>query len=203
MTALFVTAGMVVAQQPATGNSAQQPETGSSAQTSATMTKRKMSDQAFAKKAAEGGLAEVKLGQLAQEKGHVDAVKDFGKRMVEDHGKANKELESAASQANISLPQNMSSKDQASYDHLSKLSGPAFDHAYARMMLKDHEHDVAAFRHEAKNGEKEPIKSFASNTLPVLEQHLALARQMNQDVHPGTKGHEGNRMGTAPGGTSR
>jgi len=194
LTAIFLTAGMTVAQQPETGNSAQQSET--------TM-RHKMSDQAFAKEAAQGGLAEVKLGQLAQDKGHVEAVKDFGKRMVEDHGKANKELESAASQANISLPQDMSSKDQATYDRLSKLSGPAFDHAYARLMLRDHEHDVAAFRHEAKNGEKEPIKSFASNTLPVLEQHLAMARQMNQEVRPGMNGHQGNTMGTTPGDSSR
>src|SRR5690348_6125871 len=194
LTAIFLTAGMTVAQQPETGNSAQQSET--------TM-RHKMSDQAFAKEAAHGGLAEVKLGQLAQDKGHVEAVKDFGKRMVEDHGKANKELESAASQANISLPQDMSSKDQATYDRLSELSGPAFDHAYARLMLRDHEHDVAAFRHEAKNGEKEPIKSFASNTLPVLEQHLAMARQMNQEVRPGMNGHQGNTMGTTPGDSSR
>lgn len=213
--AIVLTAGMVVAQQtetgnpaqqPESGNSAQQPETGSSTQPSQTTMKHKMSDEAFAKKAAEGGMAEVKLGQLAQEKGHSEAVKNFGQRMAEDHGKANKELESAASQANISLPQDMSSKDQASYARLSKLSGPAFDHAYARLMLKDHEHDVAAFRHEAKNGENEPIKSFASNTLPVLEQHLAMARQMNQEVHPGMKGHQGNTgdtMGTTPGGNSR
>jgi len=203
LTAIFLTAGMTVAQQPETGNSAQQPETGNSAQQSETTMRHKMSDQAFAKEAAQGGLAEVKLGQLAQDKGHVEAVKDFGKRMVEDHGKANKELESAASQANISLPQDMSSKDQATYDRLSKLSGPAFDHAYARLMLRDHEHDVAAFRHEAKNGEKEPIKSFASNTLPVLEQHLAMARQMNQEVRPGMNGHQGNTMGTTPGDSSR
>ena len=58
-------------------------------------------DTVFAKKAAQGGMAEVKLGQLAQQKGTADSVKKFGARMVEDHGKAGDELKQAASQENI------------------------------------------------------------------------------------------------------
>jgi putative membrane protein len=139
-------------------------------------------DQRFAKDAASGGMAEVKLGQLAQEKGSNDAVKNFGQRMVTDHSKADDDLKAAASNANIDLPNQMSAKDQATYDRLSKLSGSAFDRAYARAMVTDHRQDIAQFRKEATNGENASIKNFASQTLPTLQEHLKLAQQMEKAV---------------------
>src|SRR5271168_3599065 len=101
-----------------------------------------VSDAQFARKAAQGGMAEVKLGQLAQEKGTSDSVKKFGQRMVEDHTKAGDELRRSASQENITLPDAISAKDKATYDSLSKLSGATFDRAYARDMVRDHEEDI-------------------------------------------------------------
>jgi putative membrane protein len=82
-------------------------------------------DAHFAKEAAQGGMAEVKLGQLAQEKGSNDSVKSFGKRMVDDHSKANDKLKEVASRESITLPNDLSAKDQATYDRLSKLNGAA------------------------------------------------------------------------------
>lgn len=140
------------------------------------------SDRTFAREAAEGGLAEVKLGQLAQEKASSQTVKDFGQRMVTDHSKANDELETAASQRSITLPDHPSAKERAVYQKLSNLSGKRFDAAYARVMVRDHEHDVAAFRREANYGKDPAIKNFASQTLPTLEQHLRLAPQMYRKV---------------------
>jgi putative membrane protein len=139
-------------------------------------------DQRFAKDAASGGMAEVKLGQLAQEKGSNDAVKNFGQRMVTDHSKADDDLKAAASNANIDLPNQMSAKDQATYDRLSKLSGSAFDRAYARAMVTDHRQDIAQFRKEATNGENASIKNFASQTLPTLQEHLKFAQHMEKAV---------------------
>jgi putative membrane protein len=141
-----------------------------------------VSDTQFAKKAAQGGTAEVKMGQLAQEKGTSDSVKKFGKRMVEDHSKAGDELKKAAAQENITLPDDVSAKDKATYDALSKLSGAAFDRAYARDMVKDHEEDVADFNKEASGGQKPAIKDFASRTLPTLQDHLLQAKEMRQNV---------------------
>jgi len=144
--------------------------------------KMTMADEEFAKKAAQGGMAEVKLGQLAEEKASNDTVKKFAKRMVEDHGKANDELKEAAMKESITLPTDMDSKDEATYERLSKLSGEAFDKAYARDMVKDHQQDIAEFRKEANSGRKDSIKSFAAQTLPTLQDHLKEARQMEQSV---------------------
>jgi putative membrane protein len=116
--------------------------------TSKSSTRSPAPDAHFAKEAAQGGMAEVKLGQLAEEKGSSDSVKSFGKRMVDDHSKAGDKLKEVASRENITLPTDISAKDQATYDRLSKLNGAAFDRAYARDMVKDHETDVMAFKKE-------------------------------------------------------
>jgi putative membrane protein len=148
----------------------------------ATAKSRPAGDAHFAKEAAQGGMAEVKLGQLAQEKGSNDSVKSFGKRMVDDHSKANDKLKEVASRESITLPSDLSAKDQATYDGLSKLNGAAFDRAYARDMLKDHETDVAAFQKEANGGKTDSLKSFASETLPTLQGHLKQAKEMMKNV---------------------
>lgn len=145
-------------------------------------TVRAMSDAAFAKTADDGGMAEIKLGQLAEEKGSSQTVKDFGKRMVTDHGKADDSLKTTASGDKITLPSQISARDEATYDRLSKLSGTAFDRVYARDMVRDHETDVALFQREAKDGKDASVKSFASQTLPTLQDHLKQAREMLQSV---------------------
>jgi putative membrane protein len=141
-----------------------------------------VSDEQFAKKAAQGGMAEVKLGQLAQEKGANEAVKKFGQRMVQDHSKAYDELKQAAAKENITVPADLDRKDQAAYDAFSKLSGAAFDKAYARDMVKDHQENIAEFKREANSGQKDAIKNFAAETLPTLQEHLKEAREMRQAV---------------------
>src|SRR5947199_6279406 len=104
-----------------------------------------VSDKTFVKKAAEGGLAEVELVQLATQKASSDDVKKFGQRMVDDHGKANDQLKQIASSKGVDLPSEPSPKNKATKDRLSKLSGQQFDKAYMTDMLQDHKKDVAAF----------------------------------------------------------
>ncbi len=149
-----------------------------------------MQDHTFMTKAAEGGLAEVQLGQLAQQNGQSQAVKDFGKRMVTDHSKANDQLKEVAQQENVTLPTSPSSHDQAEYNKLSKMQGDAFDKAYAKMMVSDHKKDIAEFEHEASSGNNAEVKGFASQTLPTLQEHLKLAEQMNNSVKSEGKGQQ-------------
>ena len=142
----------------------------------------KTADGTFAKKAAAGGMAEVKLGQLAQEKASNEQVKQFGKRMETDHTNAGNELMQIARKQNIALPTGLDPKDQATYDRLSKLSGRQFDRAYMRAMVTDHEEDATEFKREASAGKNPDLKSFASATLPTLEDHLKQAREVAQAV---------------------
>src|SRR3954471_348993 len=61
-------------------------------------------DRLFTTLAAQGGMAEVDLGKLAQQKSRNDTVIAFAKRMIEDHGKANEQLTQLAKQAGLPLP---------------------------------------------------------------------------------------------------
>ena len=139
-------------------------------------------DQAFMMKAAQGGMAEVQLGNLAKDHAESQAVKDFGQRMVNDHTKADDELKSLASQKNCTLPADLDAKDKATYDRLSKLNGAAFDKAYMRDMVTDHRKDVAEFRHESQMGSDPDVKAWAGKTLPTLEEHLKLAESTDKSV---------------------
>jgi putative membrane protein len=138
----------------------------------------KTSDTAFVKKAAEGGLAEVELGKLAQQKASNEQVKKFGERMVNDHSKANDQLKDVAQQEHLQLPDKLSAKDQATKDRLEKLSGEQFDHAYMRDMVKDHKADVAEFARESQSSKDPALKNFARQTLPTLRQHLKEAEKL-------------------------
>jgi putative membrane protein len=140
----------------------------------------KVDDKKFAKDAALGGMTEVELGKLAAQKASRQDVKDFAQKMVDDHTKANEQLKQIASHENIPIADSLDSKHQARIDKLAKLSGEDFDKAYVKDQLKDHQADVRAFNAEAQNGTDPNVKAFATNTLPTLQQHLELVKNLNK-----------------------
>lgn len=137
-------------------------------------------DKAFVNEAASGGLAEVQLGQLAQQKASSPEIKQFGQRMVDDHSKANQELQSIAATENLALATQPGKSEQAAQQRLQQANGAPFDRAYVEHMVQDHEKDVAAFRKEAQSGQDPAVKAFAQKYLPILEQHLQMAKQLNK-----------------------
>jgi len=136
----------------------------------------------FATNAAQGGMAEVELGRLATQRAGDVSVREFGARMVADHGRANSELKSIAGQKGIQLPTELNSEQKSEMDKLSKMSGAEFDKEYMSAMLKDHETDVKDFDTQAREGNDPEIKAFAGKTLPTLQQHLQMAQQAAQKV---------------------
>ena len=136
----------------------------------------------FAPTAAQGGLAEVELGRLAVQRAADPAVKEFGQRMVTDHSRANAELKAVAARKNIQLPTDLSSSQKSTMDKLSKLSGAEFDREYMSDMVKDHETDVKEFETQAKEGTDTEVKEFATKTLPTLQAHLQMARNVARKV---------------------
>jgi putative membrane protein len=137
-------------------------------------------DKAFVNEAASGGLAEVQLGQLAQQMASSPEVKQFGQRMVDDHTTANQELQSIAATENLTLATQPGKSEQAAQQRLQQAKGAAFDRSYTEQMVQDHEKDVAAFRKEARSGQDPAVKAFAQKYLPVLEQHLQMAKELNK-----------------------
>jgi putative membrane protein len=140
--------------------------------TSALQMKVGKDDAKFAVEAATGGMAEVELGQLAQQKAVSPQVKDFGSMMVTDHSKANDQLKTLAKNKGITLPATLSADEQKTKDDLSAQSGDKFDKAYVKDMIKDHKEDIQSFKDAIKTLKDPDLKAFATNTLPVLEKHL-------------------------------
>jgi putative membrane protein len=143
-------------------------------------------DQNFVSQAALDGMAEVELGKLAVEKAASDEVKNFGQRMLDDHGRAGDELKTLAQNKQITLPTGGNPHAKAMHDRLAKLSGAAFDRAYMQAMVVDHRKAVNQFRLEARSGKDADVKAWAAKTLPTLEEHLKLAQEANRAV--GTSG---------------
>jgi putative membrane protein len=139
-------------------------------------------DFQFVKAAARGGMMEVELGKIAQQKGGIPAVQDFGKRMVTDHGQANAELKQLAASKGAILPSILSRKERRQMQHLEGLSPVKFDHAYARDMVRDHKHDIKAFEKAAKNVQDPELRAFVVKTIPILQKHLRLAQMMQATV---------------------
>jgi putative membrane protein len=139
-------------------------------------------DATFYKKAAEGGIAEVDAGNLAQQKGDSQAVKDFGAMMVKDHSAANDKLQALAASKNISLPTSASIGELATKAKLDVLSGDTFDKSYIKLQMKDHYGAISLFKKEIASGQDPDGRAFASATLPTLRMHLKKIKAIAVDA---------------------
>ena len=126
----------------------------------------------FATDAATGGMMEVELGNMAQQKAKSQKVKDFGKMMVDDHTKLNNGFKDIASKKSIDLPATVTDDQRKEIDDLSKKSGADFDKAYVDMMIDDHKKDIAAFKKAEGDVSDNDVKNFIANSLPTLQKHL-------------------------------
>jgi putative membrane protein len=139
-------------------------------------------DKQFIDEAGSGGMLEVRLGQYASQNASSDDVKKFAEHMVGDHGKANDQLKTVATQTPIEIPKALSDEDQKVLDRLEKLTGTEFDKAYIAQMVEDHEKDIAAFQKESSDGSKISVKGFAEKTLPTLKHHLEMAQNLSKKL---------------------
>jgi putative membrane protein len=132
----------------------------------------------FISRASRGSMEEVQLGRLAAEKGSSPEVKQFGERMVTDHGQLGQRLQQMASNLNVTPEQQLSPEQQNTLSRLEKLSGKAFDREYIRTMVADHVKDISEFERIATQATNANIKQFASESLPMLRDHLNSAREI-------------------------
>jgi putative membrane protein len=135
-------------------------------------------DSSFFKNAAEGGMAEVDAGKLAQQKGASPAVKEFGAMMVKDHSAANGKLQSIAAAQGVKLPTSASVMQMASAKELQMMSGDSFDKSYIKDQIKAHEDTMELFKKEIASGKDQQARDFASSTLPTVQAHLVRIKQI-------------------------
>jgi putative membrane protein len=139
-------------------------------------------DAGFYKKAAEGGIAEVEAGNLAQSKGDSQKVKDFGAMMVKDHSAANDKLKALASTKDVTLPTTSSVGQMATKAKLEVLTGDTFDKSYIKGQVQAHQNAVSLFRKEVASGQDPDAQAFAKATLPTLRSHLKAINAIAADA---------------------
>ena len=132
-------------------------------------------DTTFMNKAAQGGLAEVELGQLAASKGQAPAIRNFGQMMVNDHSGQNNELKQIASNKNYNLPNTLDPTHAMMKAMLSTLSGAKFDSVYISGQVVDHQATSTLFDNEKNNGKDQDLKNFAAKYQPAINMHLQRA----------------------------
>jgi putative membrane protein len=162
-------------QQPAGSTSMQDSSSGMG------VTAQTMKDKIFLRKAAEGGMAEVQLGQLAAQRAESADVKAFGQRMVTDHTALNEQMRLVAEAMGVRTPKHLNKADQAEYDKLNGLSGSDFDAEYLTFMVKDHHQDLREFREEAQTASDPALKEAVANGEKVIQQHLVMADKLAKD----------------------
>ena len=145
-------------------------------------------DKKFMTNAAEAGHTEVEASKIALEKSSNPAVKQFAQKMIDEHTAVGEELKQLASSKNVSLPEEPSMAQRAKIAVLEKLKGNTFDQRYASMIgVSAHEDAVKLFQKASSSAQDAEVKSFAAKTLPGLEKHLAMGRELKQSLDAGKK----------------
>ncbi len=135
-------------------------------------------DVRWMEKAIRGGIAEVEAGKLAAATGGSDDVRNFGKAMVEQHGKANDELNAIATRKGVLLPTQPDRAHMKVLEKLAALSGDKFDKEYMRSAgIKDHSNAAKLYQDGAGQLKDPDLKEYAGKTLIIIKRHAEMIRE--------------------------
>ena len=139
----------------------------------------------FLKKAASNGMAEVSLANLALRMASNPDIQSFAKHMIEDHTAANDKVMELAKGDKVMLDKDLTAKQKATENRLSKLNDAdrAFDRAYLKQAIKDHQETIKLFEKQAEHGTDADVKAFATETLPKLKMHLDMASALDAKLN--------------------
>ena len=138
-------------------------------------------DKRFIDKAMQDNNAELALAKVALEKAQNAEVKSFAQRLLDDHTKAGSELEGIVSRLGYTPPKKAQEKEPRDAQKFAKMSGEKFDREFSKHMVKDHEKAVKLFKDQAQDGQSQELWQFAQKTLPTLEEHLRISKQLAGD----------------------
>lgn len=134
-------------------------------------------DRNFIENAMHSNHGELALAKIAQEKASSDQVKQFAKKLLDDHSKAGSELETIVSRLGYT-PSKKAMREPREVKKFANMSGERFDREFARQMVKDHKKTVDLFEDQAQDGQTQELWQFAQKTLPTLQEHLRMSQQL-------------------------
>ncbi len=149
----------------------------------------------FLADAIRGNLAEVKLGQLAAERGQTQEVREYGDMLRKDHTKSLEKASRLANEIGVPASSELTAQQKKQFEALQKLSGDEFDTTFLSQMVAGHQATIAKFSAEAQNGSDPQVMAYAKETLPTLQMHLQRAQSIQSDLASAAKSaaHAGSR----------
>jgi putative membrane protein len=145
-------------------------------------------DAKFLTEAVRGDVAEVKLGELAQQRGQTEGVREFGEMLVNDHSNALKKTAELAKDLNVIPPAQPSPEQMQKHDAMARLSGAEFDQEFVAAMVKGHREEIAKYEKQAASGQSKVAK-LAEDLLPTLKEHLAMAERLQSGAPSHDRSH--------------
>lgn len=133
-------------------------------------------DRNFMIQAAQGGMAEVQMGQLALKKTNNPRVRDFAQMMVKDHSELNSKLTPMATQLGVSLPTRMTSADAGAMSRLSRQSGSTFDRNYMASQKSAHTKALALFQDAGSQADNVNLRNFFAQNAETIAAHLEMLK---------------------------
>jgi len=133
-------------------------------------------DKAYLKDTAQSNLEEVQFEPVVMSHATNSRDRQFGRRMKQDHGKANAALKRVASRVGNKLPTDVSEDQKALMNKLASLHGAKFEAAYKQEMIRDHTGDIAETKREISLGQNPLVKASAQKNLVLLQMHLKMSR---------------------------
>ena len=136
------------------------------------------SDEEFVAGAAADALLEIELGRLALARATRPELREYGRLAADEQARAYEELKALAAQKKYVLPTELSPEQKGQVALVARLSGTAFDDAYAAAASSSRSKALAAFDKVAGAWGDPDVKAWAARALPTLKQRLAAARQL-------------------------
>jgi putative membrane protein len=127
-------------------------------------------------------IAEVKMSELALQRGKSKDVREFAETLVSDHTMSLHKTSALAKTLGVLPPTEPTADAIKSHEAMSKLSGDEFDRAFASHMVKSHEQGIAKYKEAARDGGNPDVAELANDTLPTLEKHLEMAQSLERKL---------------------
>ena len=133
----------------------------------------------FAMKASVGNTFEVTESKLALKQASSPKVKAFARKMIADHGMAEKKLQTAAMGSGAKVEMMLDDPHQAMVTALQGKMGADFDKAYVTDQIQAHQDTAALLASYKESGDDKKLKMWATKTLPTVNMHLKMVQGMS------------------------
>lgn len=138
--------------------------------------KASLRDRNFLIAATQGGVAEVRMAQLALKKTNDPKVRDFAQMMVKEHSDINSQLGPMATQLGVSLPTQMNAADSAALGRMSRQQGSTFDRSYLASQKNAHIKALALFQEAGNQADNLTLRTFFAQNTATIATHLEMLK---------------------------